>query len=156
MTTATTIPATAKHTATLIFAHGSPRDASPTNRTQASAIQEVDGLSSPNGSADKRCVSMSNSSSPMRQYSRSPSTEGKLKGFGRGLIGIRMTMPSWFDVYELGSASPSRRTDDDGIRQSAGRLQKLISEEVENGIDPSRIVVGGFSQGECVHWPILI
>ena len=34
------------------------------------------------------------------------------------------------------------------MRDSAGKINELIKHEIEaNGIDPSRIVLGGFSQG---------
>ncbi|KAF9057862.1 Alpha/Beta hydrolase protein [Panaeolus papilionaceus] len=50
-----------------------------------------------------------------------------------------------FDIYSFGF---NTNEDEDGMRKSAGLLHDLIKYEIEsNGIDPSRIVIGGFSQG---------
>ncbi|KAJ8453714.1 hypothetical protein ONZ45_g19598 [Pleurotus djamor] len=53
-------------------------------------------------------------------------------------------MPSWFDIYSFGF-----NTDEDevGMIQSARSINQLIMNEIESGMDPSRIVLGGFSQG---------
>jgi len=53
-------------------------------------------------------------------------------------------MPSWFDIYSFGF-----ETDEDemGMLESARRINELITAEVDSGTDPSRIVLGGFSQG---------
>jgi lysophospholipase-2 len=53
-------------------------------------------------------------------------------------------MPAWFDLYSL---DPSGQEDDRGIEKSKTAIIKIIEEEINNGIDPSRIVLGGFSQG---------
>ena len=53
-------------------------------------------------------------------------------------------MPAWFDLYSL---DPTGKEDDKGIEKSKQLIQSLIEEEINNGIDPSRIVLGGFSQG---------
>ena len=53
-------------------------------------------------------------------------------------------MPAWFDLMSL---DPNGPEDDKGIEKSRGSIDKLIEEEISNGIDPSRIVIGGFSQG---------
>ena len=53
-------------------------------------------------------------------------------------------MPAWFDLMSL---DPSGPEDEKGIEKSKTNLTKIIDEEVNNGIDPSRIVLGGFSQG---------
>jgi predicted esterase len=58
-----------------------------------------------------------------------------------------MRMPSWFDIRGL---SPGSSEDEQGIKDAADLLQSLISEEEKKGIDRSRIVVGGFSQGGAV------
>ncbi|TFK25923.1 lysophospholipase I [Coprinopsis marcescibilis] len=55
-----------------------------------------------------------------------------------------MRMPSWFDIIEFGFKSTE---DEKGMLKTASSLNKLISEEVDAGIDPSRIILGGFSQG---------
>ena len=53
-------------------------------------------------------------------------------------------MPAWFDVKSLGPNAPE---DDKGIEKSKAIIDKLIEEEIKNGIEPSRIVLGGFAQG---------
>ena len=57
--------------------------------------------------------------------------------------GMRMT--SWYDIESL---SKSRELQDcKGIEESTESLHKLIRTENQNGIDSSRIVLAGFSQG---------
>jgi lysophospholipase-2 len=58
-----------------------------------------------------------------------------------------MRMPSWFDIRGL---SPGSLEDEQGIKDAADYLQTLIAEEEKKGIDRSRIIVGGFSQGGSV------
>lgn len=53
-------------------------------------------------------------------------------------------MPAWFDLFSL---DPTGQEDENGIQKSKGVITALIEEEISNGIDPSRIVLGGFSQG---------
>jgi len=53
-------------------------------------------------------------------------------------------MPAWFDLFSL---DPTGQEDESGIEKSKKAITKLIEDEVNNGIDPSRIVLGGFSQG---------
>lgn len=54
----------------------------------------------------------------------------------------------WFDIYEMGN--PNARQDEDGYWGSVKQICHLIDNEVNNGIDPSKIIVGGFSQGASV------
>lgn len=57
--------------------------------------------------------------------------------------GMRMT--SWYDIESL---SKSRELQEcKGIEESTETVQKLIRNENQNGIDSSRIVLAGFSQG---------
>lgn len=56
-------------------------------------------------------------------------------------------MPSWFDIYSFGFETDE---DETGMLESARRINQLISAEVESGTDPSRIVLGGFSQGAAM------
>jgi lysophospholipase-1 len=49
-----------------------------------------------------------------------------------------------FDIEAFGFDSVE---DEAGMLQSAASINHLISTEVESGTDPSRIVLGGFSQG---------
>jgi lysophospholipase-2 len=58
-----------------------------------------------------------------------------------------MRMSSWFDIRGL---APGSSEDEQGIREAAEFLQSLIAEEEKKGIDRSRIIVGGFSQGGAV------
>ena len=51
-------------------------------------------------------------------------------------------MPAWFDLYSL---DPSGQEDERGIDKSKTLITTLIEEEINNGIDPSRIMIGGFS-----------
>jgi len=53
-------------------------------------------------------------------------------------------MPAWFDLKSL---DPSGPEDEKGIEKSKAVVDKLIEDEIKNGIAPSRIVLGGFSQG---------
>lgn len=57
-----------------------------------------------------------------------------------------MVMPAWYDIEAL----DARGQDAEGIRRSEARLRQLIEREVERGVAPSKIVVGGFSQGGAV------
>ncbi|KAF8076711.1 Phospholipase/Carboxylesterase-domain-containing protein [Lyophyllum atratum] len=58
-----------------------------------------------------------------------------------------MEMPSWFDIYSFGFDTDE---DEMGMLESARQINQLISTEVESGTDPSRIVLGGFSQGAAM------
>lgn len=49
-----------------------------------------------------------------------------------------------FDILSFGLNSTE---DEDGMRKSARLIQELIESEIRSGTDPSRIVIGGFSQG---------
>lgn len=56
-----------------------------------------------------------------------------------------MTMPSWFDIQRFGELT--NNDDVDGFLKSLEKVDQFIEEEVKKGINPERIVVGGFSQG---------
>ena len=53
-------------------------------------------------------------------------------------------MPAWFDLKSL---DPNGAEDEKGIEKSKVIVEKFIEEEIKNGIEPSRIILGGFSQG---------
>jgi len=53
-------------------------------------------------------------------------------------------MPSWFDVYGLDDGS---QIDLHGLQTASTAIKGLIENEVSNGINMDRIVLGGFSQG---------
>jgi lysophospholipase-2 len=56
-----------------------------------------------------------------------------------------MRMPSWYDIESLSKSRGNQACT--GIDESTATLYKFIDGEVENGIDTSRIVLAGFSQG---------
>lgn len=58
-----------------------------------------------------------------------------------------MAMRAWYDIVSLDRRGPQ---DEQGIRGSGERLRALIEREHERGIEYSRIVVAGFSQGGAV------
>ena len=58
-----------------------------------------------------------------------------------------MTMRAWFDILSL---DRDGLADEAGVRASAGILDGLIQRERERGIDASKIVVAGFSQGGAI------
>lgn len=64
-------------------------------------------------------------------------------------ITINNNMPcrAWFDIYSL---TDLQREDEVGIAQSKQSLVELIAEQENKGIDPSRIVLAGFSQGGAI------
>ncbi|KAK6355379.1 hypothetical protein TWF696_004488 [Orbilia brochopaga] len=56
-----------------------------------------------------------------------------------------MRMPGWYDIADFGNLTA--REDEAGLRSSTQIIQKIITEQVEQGIDSKRIILGGFSQG---------
>jgi predicted esterase len=54
-----------------------------------------------------------------------------------------------FDIYSFGFDGPE---DEKGLLSSAASIGKLITAEVDAGIDASRIVLGGFSQGAAMTY----
>ncbi|XP_074641809.1 acyl-protein thioesterase 1-like [Tubulanus polymorphus] len=62
-------------------------------------------------------------------------------------LNFGMQMPSWFDIRSLDF---NGEEDEDGIKSSSNNLNKLIEAEVNSGIESSRIIIGGFSQGGAV------
>jgi len=56
-----------------------------------------------------------------------------------------MRMPSWYDIESLSQSRGSQNCT--GIEDSTASLHSLIDGEESNGINTSRIVVAGFSQG---------
>ncbi|KAF7981751.1 hypothetical protein HWV62_32375 [Athelia sp. TMB] len=55
-----------------------------------------------------------------------------------------MKMPSWFDIYSFDFDSDE---DEPGMLKTSASLNSLITDEVNGGLDASRVVLGGFSQG---------
>ena len=56
-------------------------------------------------------------------------------------------MPAWYDIKVL---DVDRHIDDEQLLASARRTQDLIEREIARGVDSSRIVLAGFSQGGAV------
>lgn len=59
-------------------------------------------------------------------------------------INMGYSMPGWYDIYSLGDF---KREDLDGMAESAAMIEALIAEQINAGIPPQRIILGGFSQG---------
>jgi phospholipase/carboxylesterase len=56
-------------------------------------------------------------------------------------------MPGWYDVSSL---SIVEEEDEAGIKQSSAILKQLCEEQEASGIDSSKIVIAGFSQGGAI------
>lgn len=58
-----------------------------------------------------------------------------------------LPMRGWYDIagFDL-----SQRQDEAGVRASIGEVEALIAREVARGVDESRIVLAGFSQGGAI------
>jgi len=63
-----------------------------------------------------------------------------------------MRMPGWYDIVELGGDPDSLRKSEDreGILRTQQHVHELIQKEIDSGIPADRIVLGGFSQGGAV------
>jgi len=60
-----------------------------------------------------------------------------------------MVMPAWYDILDM---SIEKKLDEDQLLASAEKIRVLIDREIERGIDSSRIVIAGFSQGGAVAY----
>jgi len=60
-----------------------------------------------------------------------------------------MVMPAWYDILAM---DLGRRVDEAQLKTSAERIQALIEEQIDQGIDSRRIIVAGFSQGGAVAY----
>ena len=56
-------------------------------------------------------------------------------------------MRAWYDILGV---DLTRREDEAGIRASQKQVEALIAREVERGVERSRIVLAGFSQGGAI------
>jgi len=54
-------------------------------------------------------------------------------------------MPAWYDIFGFDTQNP--REDDAGLRQSQALVETLIAKERTRGVESTRIVLAGFSQG---------
>jgi len=58
-------------------------------------------------------------------------------------------MPAWYDILDINF---DRKVDEEQLLASAAAVQALIGREIERGIDSTRIVVAGFSQGGAIGY----
>jgi phospholipase/carboxylesterase len=58
-----------------------------------------------------------------------------------------LPMRAWYDITGFGSAYVE---DEAGLQDSRQHLQRLIEREAEQGMQPDRVVLAGFSQGGAV------
>ena len=56
-------------------------------------------------------------------------------------------MPAWYDISVM---DLMKRADDDGIKNSSETITDMINDEIAMGVDPSNIVIAGFSQGGVI------
>ena len=60
-----------------------------------------------------------------------------------------MVMPAWYDILDM---SIEKKVDEGQLLASSKKIRALIDREIERGIDSSRIVIAGFSQGGAVGY----
>lgn len=58
-----------------------------------------------------------------------------------------MLMRSWYDIK---SADLEKRADEQGVKDSAAKVEQLIDNEIANGIPANKIILAGFSQGGVI------
>lgn len=56
-----------------------------------------------------------------------------------------MPAPAWFDIPDM--AFPQERADVEGTLRSVRIVQELVQEQIDKGLRPENIIIGGFSQG---------
>jgi len=87
-----------------------------------------------------------------------PSTKPRLKDITyvfppAPTIGIAInggaTMPGWFDIFDWPIAVGSK-DDEEGLLKAVAQIEAEVIKLGEKGIPPSKIVVGGFSQGGAI------
>jgi len=62
-------------------------------------------------------------------------------------VNMGLIMPAWYDIRSL---TLRRDVDENGVRESAEHVRRLILRENERGIPSGRIVLAGFSQGGAI------
>ncbi|KAI1645855.1 Phospholipase/carboxylesterase [Daldinia loculata] len=119
-------PAAAKHTATVIFIHG----LGDTGYGWASAVENW-----------RRRQRLDEVKFILPHAPRIPVTASG-----------GMSMPGWYDIFALTGKIDDikRHQDENGIMQSREYFHGLIQAEIDSGILPNRIVLGGFSQGAAM------
>lgn len=63
-------------------------------------------------------------------------------------INMGLIMPAWYDIRSLGGGEGAEDKED--VCESARQVEALLGREAERGVQPSRIVLAGFSQGGAV------
>ena len=58
-------------------------------------------------------------------------------------------MPAWYDIKQI---DVDRHVDNEQLQESASRIHDLIDREIERGIQSTRIIIAGFSQGGAVSF----
>lgn len=58
-------------------------------------------------------------------------------------------MPAWYDILEM---TLDRKVDTEQIIQSANLINKLIDEQIAQGVPSQNIIIAGFSQGGAVAY----
>lgn len=58
-----------------------------------------------------------------------------------------MAMRAWYDILSLDSTG---RADAQGVHESTALLEALVDNEIQRGMEASRIVIAGFSQGGAI------
>ncbi|KAL2142434.1 hypothetical protein VTI28DRAFT_1143 [Corynascus sepedonium] len=119
-------PATARHTATVIFVHG----LGDTGRGWAGAVENW-----------RRRQRLDEVKFILPHAPAIPITCNQ---------GFEMT--GWYDIHTIdGNAESLRRNEDEaGILLSQAYFHELIQKEIDAGIPADRIVLGGFSQGGAI------
>lgn len=64
-----------------------------------------------------------------------------------------MMMRAWYDIYDM---TLERKVDMSNINESCSQVAALINEQIAKGIDASRIVLAGFSQGGVIAYQLAI
>ncbi|GCE97598.1 hypothetical protein ZYGM_004002 [Zygosaccharomyces mellis] len=59
-----------------------------------------------------------------------------------------MQAPGWFDIPDIGFSQ--EKADVEGTLRSVDTLQAFVQEQIDKGIRPENIIVGGFSQGAAL------
>lgn len=59
-----------------------------------------------------------------------------------------MAMRAWYDILSIDLGE--RREDEAGVRESIGQVEALVERENQRGIEASRIILAGFSQGAAI------
>ncbi|KAI1772759.1 Phospholipase/carboxylesterase [Hypoxylon cercidicola] len=119
-------PAAAKHTATVIFAHG----LGDTGYGWAPVVENW-----------RRRERLDEVKFILPHAPRMPVTAAD-----------GMPVPAWYDIFALSGKTDGIRKEQDerGILQSREYFNGLIQAEIDSGIASNRIILGGFSQGGAI------